>query len=391
MPLWIDDPDALSAAVDALRDEPLLAVDCESNAMHAHRARVCVVQLAVALPDAPSPAVFLVDTLRLGVGAPLAWLLSAEGPRKVLHDLGYDARILAAEGVTLGNVEDTAVHARLLDEPATGLASLLDKRFGVSLDKRFQHHDWARRPVRADALAYLAGDVSHLGRLHRSLADEVIEKDIGDEVACETAWALRRALDDAFDDDRRRRPPFARIKGFQDLRGAARAALRELADARERIAEEKDLPIGRVLPNAMVLALARERPADRAALLRVAGSTHANGPWAAVWLDAVARAGASPSLSAEHRALFVREAAPPDRAARRVRIDRLNAWRREEAARRSVSLQVVLPGHCIEALAANPPRLPEDLAQVEGLGASRRARYGEALLAVLSRPLPSPE
>jgi ribonuclease D len=392
MARWIDDPEALAEAVDALRDAPRVAVDCESNAMHAHRAKVCVVQLAAATEDGPAPEVYLVDTLRLGVGGPLGWLLSPEGPRKVLHDFGYDARILAAEGVTLGNADDTAVLARMLGEPATGLASLLGKRFDIALDKRFQQHDWARRPLRDDALAYLAGDVANLGRLFASLSAETRAQDIEDEVDCETAWCLRRALEDATDEERLRRPPFARIKGYRELRGVARAVLREVAEDRERIAEARDLPIGRVLPNAMALAIARERPADRAALLALTGPTNANSPWAHVWLEATARGVASPSLSPAHREYFAREEIPVDRAARKERADRLNAWRRDEAARRGVTLHVVLPGHCIEALAAAPPSSLDELATFEVLGAARRARYGEALLGLLNgAPLLAPE
>jgi ribonuclease D len=145
-------------------------------------------------------------------------------------------------GVTLGNADDTAVLARMLGEPATGLASLLGKRFDIALDKRFQQHDWARRPLRDDALAYLAGDVANLGRLFASLSAETRAQDIEDEVDCETAWCLRRALEDATDEERLRRPPFARIKGYRELRGVARAVLREVAEDRERIAEARDPP-----------------------------------------------------------------------------------------------------------------------------------------------------
>lgn len=385
---WIDDAAALARAVARLMDAPRVAVDCESNAMHAYRARVCVVQLAAARDDAPAEDVVLVDTMALGVGGALGELLSERGPPKVFHDLGYDARILAAEGVTLGNVADTAVHARLLGAPETGLANLLGGRFGVRLDKRFQHHDWALRPLRADARAYLAGDVSHLGRLHAGLAAEVDALDIADEVACETAWALSRALADATDAERARRPPFARIKGYRELRGLSRAAVRELAATREGIAEARDVPIGRILPNAVVLAVARERPEDEAAMRATLGANHAAAPWSRAWWEAMERARANPELSAEERAWFAPERAPSDIATRKSRSEKLLAWRRGEAARRGVDLQVVLPGHCVEDIAARGLRAVEDLDEVPGFGRSRRARYGEALVALLSGSTP---
>lgn len=388
---WIDDPDALARAVRRLSLAPRLAVDCESNAMHAHRARVCIVQLAAAREDGPSDDVVLVDTLALGVGGPLAALLSADGPTKVFHDLGYDARILAAEGVTLGNAVDTSVHARLLGTPETGLASLLAKRFGLALDKRFQHHDWAERPVRDDARRYLEGDVSHLGALYAQLAREVAAAGIEDEVRCETDYGLRRALEDAAEGERARRPPFARIKGYRELRGAARAVAREVAAAREALAAERDVPIGRILPNALVLAVARARPRNRTELVAAIGPMHANAPWSGRWLDASLRGLAARELSEEDLAWFANEPLPSDLAARRARAERLSAWRRAEASRRGVDLQVVLPGHCVEDLASRPPASIEDFAKVPGFGASRTARYGEALLPLLSGTPPARE
>lgn len=385
---WIDDPGSLERALRELCDAPLVAVDCESNAMHAHRARVCVVQLAVAEPDRSAERVVLVDTQRLGVEA-LRDLLSAQGPKKVFHDFGYDARILAAEGVVIGNAVDTAVYARMLSEPATGLASLLAKRFGLSLNKRFQQYDWATRPLRGDALSYLAGDVSDLGRLHAGLVAEAEALDIVEEIACETAWSLQRALDDALDEARASRPYFARIKGYRELRGVARAALREIAEAREKIAEARDLPFGRVLPNAMALSLAKERPLNHAALSIAVGAQHANAPWSEAWLRAIERGIASPNLSDEHRGYYAREDAPSDRGERKERAAKLTAWRRDEAARRGVDIQVVLPGHCVEALAALTNPSVEALGALGGLGEARRRRYGEALIEALMAP-PAP-
>lgn len=388
---WIDDPGDLARAVSRMRDAPLVAVDCESNAMHAYRARVCVVQLAVARDDTPAEDVVLVDTLALGVGGPLGELLSAQGPRKVLHDFGYDARILAAEGVTLGNVVDTAVQARMLGLPETGLANLLAKRFGVALNKKFQHHDWALRPVRDDARRYLEGDVASLGMLYASLGREVAAMDVVDEVDCETTWALSRALADGLEGDRARRPPFARIKGFRELRGASRAVLREVAATREEIADARDVPIGRILPNAVVLAVARARPRTRGELNAVIGPMHANAPWAARWLDASLRGLDAGELPEDERPWFAPERAPNDLSVRKARTERLQSWRRAQAAQRGVDLQVVLPGHCLDEIAARGLTAVEELAEVPGFGAARTRRYGEALVALLSATPPARE
>src|SRR6185295_12974767 len=130
------------------------------------KARLCVVQLAA------RRSVVIIDALVTPL-APLAALLSSETTVKVLHDVSFDARLLAENDLTLRNVIDTSVAARMLGRTATGLGSLLASELGIDLDKRMQHHDWAARPLDRKALAYLGGDVIHLGALADKLFSEV--------------------------------------------------------------------------------------------------------------------------------------------------------------------------------------------------------------------------
>src|SRR5262249_3834526 len=136
-----------------------VAVDVESNGLFVYRAALCVLQLA--WPEDGRIVVAVVDPIAVSI-APLTALFSATGPVKVLHDLTFDARLLAEAAAPLSRVRDTSVAARLLGRKATGLAALLAEELGVAHDKRLQQHDWARRPLREAEIDYLAGDVRHL-------------------------------------------------------------------------------------------------------------------------------------------------------------------------------------------------------------------------------------
>ncbi len=46
LPRLVDTPAELGAMLAALDDAPLIAVDTESNAFHAYRPRVCLIQIA---------------------------------------------------------------------------------------------------------------------------------------------------------------------------------------------------------------------------------------------------------------------------------------------------------------------------------------------------------
>jgi ribonuclease D len=58
-------------------------------------------------------------------------------------------------------------------------------------------------------------------------------------------------------------------------------------------------------------------------------------------------------------------------------------WRKAEAKRRSVTEQVVLPGHCLRDLAQAEVQTVEDVARVEGIGEFRVRRDGEAIVRAL--------
>src|SRR6185295_12135109 len=141
-----------------LMQEPRVALDIESNGMHAYKAGLCVVQLAA------KGSVVVVDLLATKLDA-LGPLLASERTIKIIHDVSFDARILAEAKLTLANVQDTSVAARMLGRAATGLGSLLSSELGVEVDKKMQHHDWAQRPLDRAALSYLGNDVVHLAAL----------------------------------------------------------------------------------------------------------------------------------------------------------------------------------------------------------------------------------
>ncbi len=359
-------------------DAERLAVDLEASGMFAYRAGICTVQLAWRSAE----DVAVVDTLATPVVG-LAHLLGVDGPTKIVHDVAFDARLLAEAGVELGNVHDTAIAAHMLGRAATGLASLLASELGVHIGKGMQHHDWRLRPLDAEMLTYLAADVAHLEALERVLWREVIEHDVEDAVLEETRYRLASAVAGARSPQDG--PAYARVKGASKLPERDRAALRVLAELREREAERRDVPPYRVASNETLLALAHARPRTPADVARMRGVASGSDE-AQEFVEAVARglATAAETVPAEERALFERPPVPAAQAkARREREVRLLSWRRAEAKRRGVNEQVVLPGHCAKDAVDGDITGVEDLARVRGIGAFRVRRDGDAIVRAL--------
>jgi ribonuclease D len=329
----------------------------------------------------------IIDSLALGdTGlAPLRAILGPEGPRKLIHDLAFDARILAEHQLRLGNVYDTALAASLLGSPSTGLAALVALRVGVTLSKTLQHHDWRRRPLQPAHIEYLAGDVRSIPALARSLEADVAKLDIGRELEEETRYRLASAL--AAEPDPR--PPYVRIKQAHGLAPQQMAILREVAALRDAEAQRLDVPPFKVLDNEGLVLLARTAPMTEAALTGVRGFAHPRARALAPELvKAVQRGAQAGDVPAAERQEFLTPPTPPPREwvlERKAREARLVAWRKAEAKRRKIDVQAVLPGHCLQALADMDTPTLEALHGVAGLGQFRIDRDGLALLSAIKK------
>ena len=378
--------DELTEAAARLGRADRVAVDVESNGLFKFRAALCMIQLAT------SEDVVIVDPLATPLGA-LRTLLGPDGPRKIVHDVAFDARILAEAGIPLANVFDTSLAARMLGRTATGLASLLGSELAITVDKKLQHHDWTERPVTREQLRYLADDVVHLDALAARLLAEMEERaqttgeSIADVVEEETRYRLAQAATAAGTTDPR--PPYVRLKGIERVPVAELPILRRIAQVREEKAKSLDVPPYKVLGPDVLFAIARAKPTSLAELERVKGATNggrARGIARAMLEAVVAGISDEGLIPDEERAMFERpRIAPALLKARRDREGRLTSWRKAEAKRRGVDEQVVLPGHCLQDLAdLGPEATLESIAQVPGIGAFRVQRDGEAIVRALA-------
>jgi len=376
-PIVITREDELTRAARRLAQSRRVAFDLESNGMHAYRATACIIQLEC------EGEIYIIDSMATSL-APLGELLASSDTEKIVHDVAFDARILAEAGVFLANARDTSLAARMLTRAATGLASLLESELGVRIDKKMQQHDWGQRPLTSAMVEYLAGDVVHLSALADRLFDEVAQRGIAAEVEEETRYRLAQAIAGAGVADPR--PAYVRLKGIDRVPAAELPILRHLAEIRERLARELDVPPYKVLGPDVLFEVARKKPEtlDQLASIRGAMGGRRARSIADDMLDAVEAGLEDETIPDEDRVWFENQR-PPGAVvrARRAREQRLSRWRKDEAKKREVDEQVVLPGHCLQDLADIDEPSLDAVARVPGIGAFRVERDGEALLAAL--------
>ncbi len=355
-------------------DARALALDTEGDGMFRYRTQLCTVQLcAVSAREPAEHAICVIDTLRVPAAPLLSAVFGPLGPQKIIHDASFDARILFANGVVLGNVFDTAVAARFLGFSSTGLSSLLLKLFDVNLPKHQQHADWGKRPIDAEAMRYLEDDVRFLPALYERLLAEVRARDIEAEVHEECRYLLREAQRSEPSE-----PPWMRLKGAAQRAPRERARLVELAETREQLARERDFPPARLVASDLLLRMSQDDAAEPATLQRLLGNKAELAPAFAAALERARDVADAPRDQVER--MLPESPSPAELTRRKRRKAWLSEFRAREAQAREVDLQVVLPGHCLADLVELATFDEPTLRALPGFGECRLARYGQTLL-----------
>jgi ribonuclease D len=236
-----------------------IAVDAERASGFRYSQRAYLVQLR-----RTGAGSALVDPIPLG--SDLTELAPAlTGPEWVLHAANQDLACLAEVGLVPSALFDTELAGRLAGLPRVGLGPMVEQLLGLALEKGHGAADWSRRPLPEDWLVYAALDVEVLVELRDVLTGLLVEQG-------KLGWALEE-----FEAVRTAGPPAPRAEPWRRTSGIHRirkprplAAVRALWEARDRLAAERDIAPGRVLPDAAIVDAAVAAPESAPALAAMA-------------------------------------------------------------------------------------------------------------------------
>ncbi|MEQ8329413.1 MAG: HRDC domain-containing protein [Longimicrobiales bacterium] len=262
--IHVKDEDQAARLASDLSGTPRFALDCEAAGFHRYTDRLCLMQVTT------PRATYVVDPLTVDCAALFRGPLTDPGVEIVMHGSDYDLRLLDRDlDIRLKGLFDTQIAAALLGVNGLGLAALLESRLGISLAKKYQRADWAKRPLPDDMLDYAANDTRYLLELGDIMRGEL-------EKAGRVAWAEEeaRALEISAttpSDDEEPEDPVTRVKGARDLPPRQIHALREALAWRDEIAREKDRAPFRVAGDKPLIDVAMEPPEGPRELADVRG------------------------------------------------------------------------------------------------------------------------
>ena len=370
-PLFLDTPESTAGFLREISTTHEIAIDTEGASFHRFVDRIYLLQISTRERSA------IIDPLAVQQLDGLGGLLERADVEVVFHDADYDLRLLRQDdGWNVSRIFDTRVAAQLLGIRAFGLAALLERYFGVKLEKKYQRADWSLRPLTAGMLDYAAQDTLHLldlrdrmksdlegmGRLAWAEEEFAVEQNV--------RWAPEQAA-----------TAYLRIKGARDLTRRELAVFHELVSWRDTVAAEYDRATFRVIGNEPLLELSRTPPSSARDLMAIKGMPRGIAePRGHDIMEAIARGLAMPESDLPRFPKALRWDKDPEFD---VRVSALKTARDTVAQRLDIDSGVLCAKDRIEAVARRNPTSPAELEEVTELRRWQREVLATDFLSML--------
>jgi len=355
-PVLLADDDALQSFVGNLQKHPCVALDTEAASFHRYVDQIYLIQLSSDSETA------IIDPLSIKNLKPLGRLLADSSVEVVFHDADYDLRVLDRDyGFRAKRLFDTRIAAQLLGEPAIGLGPLLEKYFGVRVNKKYQRADWSRRPLPPEMISYAATDTAYLLSLRSELRKQLEAND-------RLSWAdeeFKRLESLRWSPHSANGDGFLRLKGAKSLPPKSLAVLQAVYEWREKRAARLDRAPFRILGNESLSVLARAAPKTNADLQGLSGlPTVAVQRYGSELLKAV-RAGLR--TPAKDYPRLEKTPRPKINRPAMERLERLKGLRRHRSQELGIEIGVLCPNATLQAIARAGPKTARELRKLDDI------------------------
>jgi ribonuclease D len=351
-----------------LSQEPVVAVDTESNSLYAYQEQVCLMQFSTLADD------YLVDPLALTDLSLLGPIFNDPYIQKTFHAAEYDLICLRRDfGFSFTNIFDTMLAARILGRKEVGLGSMLEAEFGLQVDKRHQRANWGQRPLPTVLLDYARQDTHYLIPLKEKLEKELKKKGLlalaqeDFQRLCQVEAASENGRSNCW-----------HVNGVHHLNPHQVAVLHELCLYRDEVARRSNRPLFKVISDHTLHAIASASPTSIDQLKNLPGMTS----------HQVSRHGKA-ILLAVQRGLQAEPVYPPRNirpdGRYLARLEALKQWRKLKAHELEVESDIILPRDLLNRLAAKNPQTVTALSDCLSVVPWRRERYGKEILKVLRK------
>ena len=353
----------LMAACERMSRHTFVTVDTEFLRETTYYPLLCVAQIAT------SEEAVVIDALAQDLDlAPFFELMANEGVLKVFHAARQDIEIVWHQAKLVPRpIFDTQVAAMVLGYgDSISYDQLVQRITGDVIDKSNRFTDWSRRPLSAAQVTYAISDVTHLREVFLSLSADLQSRGrsewVGEEMEVLTSPDTYRA-----DPETAWERLKTRVRKPREL-----SVLMEVAAWREREAQSRDVPRGRVLKDEAIGDIAMHAPTttERLASLRSLPRGFERSKWGAEIIEAVKRG------LARDPSELPRLDKPRQGANGSATVELLKVLLRMASEQHGVAAKVIATVEDLERIAL------DDRADVPALHGWRREMFGEQAIAL---------
>jgi len=356
----ITDNAELAAFCKRIENAPFIAVDTEFMRETTYWPKLCLIQVASETDSANIDPLADLDL------APLLSIFADQTVVKVFHAARQDVEIFYNLGV---------IPTPLFDTQVAGMAAgfgeqiaydaLVRQMLKIDIDKSSRFTDWARRPLSDAQLSYALADVTHLAALYPKLRERL-------DKAGRLGWVTEEmaALCDRAHYDTDPEKAWRRLKP-RKFTPKYLAAFKATAAWRERCAQTRDQPRGRILKDEAIDEIATQTPSDADGLnrLRSVPKGFSGSRFGPDLLDALREALKDPDAYAPKI-----ERGPPPVQAQGAVVELLKVLLKARSEDAGVAAKLLATVSDLEKIAV------DDDAPVAALGGWRRKLFGEDAL-----------
>ncbi len=367
---FVDTVSGLKDVACILEKENTIAVDLEADSMFHFREKVCLIQIASKGVNA------VIDTLEIGDISCLKPIFSNPKIKKIFHGADYDVRSLHRDfNITIYNLFDTEIAVKFLGAKATGLDAVLNQKFNITLDKKYQKKDWSQRPLPGNMVQYAASDAIHLLPLA-----EILEKELKEKGRLSWVVEENEILSKVRQAPSNDKPLFMKFKGSGRLGPKSLAVLETLLLFRQKIAERKDRPLFKVIGNATLLKIAQLKPISLRHLKNIKGlSPKTVNLYGSDFVKLVNGALKTPV----HRLpVYIHKRKLPLKPDVPQRIKALKIWRDKKGEELNIDPTLIFNKAMLNSIAICHPENTKSLDAVKGLRAWKKREFGRDIVDV---------
>lgn len=230
-------------------DIKTISIDFESeNNLHEYGSKICLIQIF------DGKNYFVIDPFQI----------SKEQLKSFLEDkkivkLGYgcesDMSLLFKQyQIRIKALYDLKIMVDVLGIEKKGLGEVNRLLLGIegeSNKKKYQMHNWTRRPIDKQAIEYALSDVAHLFSLRAMLLDKILSQGL-------IGLLLEQFVKKEYDYEKIPIPTIFKSREFGDLNKGEKEIAKSIYEIREKYAKEQNCPANDLIRNSDLLAIARD-------------------------------------------------------------------------------------------------------------------------------------